>query len=147
MTGHAIVTATVTATATTLAAVGGLHAAWGVGSSFPYPDRVTLSRVVAGTPELPGRRDSFAVAALLGAAATLVADVAPVPRPIRRIGVVVVAGVLTARGALGLAGTTSVLVPWQPDPEFVRRDRRVFGPLCLALAVGSLTSLRFRPRR
>lgn len=130
------------ATAGTLAALGGLHLAWAAGSSFPAASRADLADLVAGTDEVPGVGPSTAVAAALGAAAALVADVAPLPPPIRRIGVVGVVSVLGLRGLAGLTGRTRLLVPWEPSPSFVRRDRRRFGPLCLALALGAVASLR-----
>jgi hypothetical protein len=129
-------------TATSLAAIGALHVAWGFGSSFPFRDRATLADRVVGNDEVPGAAPSFAVAGLLGAAALLVADRAPLPAPIRRLGVGCVAAVLGTRAAFGFTGRTARLVPGSDSPRFVALDRTVFSPLCAALAAGSLWSAR-----
>ena len=130
------------ATAVSLAAIGALHGLWATGSTFPFPDEQTMADTVAGTTRAPGVPETVAVAGLLTAAAALVTDIAPLPRTIRRLGVGVVATVLAARGALGLAGRTDVLVPWTPSDRFVELDRRYYSPLCLALAAGAAVSLR-----
>ena len=129
-----------TVTAAALAALGVVHVAWGLGSSFPFRDRETLADTVVGSAVVPGARDSFAVAALLGVAAGLVADVLPVPRRICRWGAGGVAGVLATRAAFGITGNTERLVAGSNSPTFVAADRRVYAPLCATLAVGALTS-------
>jgi hypothetical protein len=130
------------ATAATLAVLAGLHTAWGLGSSVPFRDRGVLADTVAGTPDVPVPTACFAVAGLLTSAAALVADAVPVPTTLRRVGVVGVAAVLGVRGVCGLTGRTELLVGWKPSDEFVRLDRTRYGPLCMVLAAGALTSLR-----
>jgi hypothetical protein len=132
--------ATTIATALTLAGIGVLHVAWGFGSSFPFRDRSTLADVVVGNDSVPGRRESLAVAGLLGIAAALVAAVLPVPRSLRRVGVTGVAAVLATRAGFGFAGATGRLVPGSDSPRFVATDRRVFAPLCAVLAAGAALS-------
>ena len=127
-------------TATVLAGIGVLHVAWGLGSSFPFRDRAALADTVVGNDAVPGRRASLAVAGLLGLAAGLVADVLPVPPTLRRVGVVGVATVLASRAAFGFAGRTERLVAGSNSTRFVTADRRVFSPLCAALAAGALVS-------
>jgi hypothetical protein len=127
-------------TATMLAGIGALHVAWGRGSSFPFRDRAALADTVVGSDTVPGPSASFAVAGLLGLAAGLVADVLPVPPTLRRVGVVGVATVLATRAAFGFAGRTERLVAGSNSPRFVTADRRVFAPLCAALAAGALVS-------
>jgi hypothetical protein len=136
-------------TASALAAIGAIHVAWGFGSSFPFGDRATLADTVVGNDVVPGRRASLAVAGLLGVAAGLVADVLPVPRRLRRIGVLGVGSVLATRAAFGFAGATAQLVPGSDSSKFVATDRRVFAPLCAVLAAGAMVSAtRLRgPRR
>ena len=129
-----------------MAAVGAIHVAWGLGSSFPFADRETLADIVVGNDVVPGGRESFAVAALLGAAAALVADALPAPRRLRNTGVVAVAAVLTTRAAFGFTGNTQRLVPGSDSPRFVAADRRYFSPLCAALALGTLASTGVRRR-
>lgn len=127
-------------TATVLGGIGALHVAWGLGSSFPFRDRAALADTVVGSDAVPGRRASLAVAGLLGLAAGLVADLLPVPPTLRRVGVVGVASVLATRAAFGFAGRTERLVAGSNSPRFVTADRRVFSPLCAALAAGALVS-------
>jgi hypothetical protein len=127
-------------TASVLGAIGGLHIAWGLGSSFPAGDPEWLADTVAGTNTVPEPVACFAVGGVLLVASGLVAGVLPVPPIVRRAGVIGVAGVLTGRGLAGLAGRTERLVGWTPSPRFVRLDRRFYAPLCLTLAAGALAS-------
>lgn len=127
-------------TATVLAGIGALHVAWGLGSSFPFRDRAALADTVVGNDAVPGRGASLAVAGLLGVAAGLVADVLRVAPRIRRVGVLGVACVLATRAAFGFAGSTERLVAGSNSPRFVTADRRVFAPLCAALAAGAAVS-------
>lgn len=129
-------------TATTLVGLAGLHVAWARGSSFPCADRATLADTVIGGAEVRGPRECYAVAGLLTVAAVLVADIGPIWRPIRQVGVTGVAGVLGVRSAFGLAGQTSRLVPGSDSPRFVALDRRFYGPLCAVLALGAAWSSR-----
>lgn len=124
-----------------LGALAALHGAWGLGSSFPCRDRSSLADTVAGTGHMPGRVECGAVAGLLASAAVLVAGLLPVRAGVRRVGVVAVVATLGVRGVAGLAGRTDLLVPWSPSERFVRLDRRYYGPLCVALAVGAAGSL------
>jgi hypothetical protein len=82
------------------------------------------------------------VAGALTVAATLVADVPRLPRAVQHLGVTGVAVVLATRGALGLVGRTDVVSPGSASSRFRRLDRRMYSPLCLALAVGALRSRR-----
>lgn len=126
--------------ATALAALAGLHAAWGTGSSWPLPDQASLAEAVAGRKSMPGPVACFGVATALGAAAVLVSG-RPRRRPVLvRVGTIGVAGVLGTRGALGLSGRTEMLSPGSNAPRFQRLDRWVYSPLCLALAAGSIVS-------
>ena len=137
MESKAVVTWT---SATALAALAGLHAAWGAGSSWPLRDRAALAEAVAGRKSMPGPVACFGVATALGAAAVLVSG-RPRRRPtLVRIGAVGVAGVLGTRGAVGLAGRTEMLSPGSNAATFQRLDRWVYSPLCLALAAGSAVS-------
>ena len=74
---------------------------------------------------------------LLTTAAALVAG-RPARSPrLRRAGAAGVVAVLATRGALGLAGRTDLAVPTATSPRFRRLDRRVYAPLCLALAAAA----------
>ena len=128
-----------------LVALAILHFSWGKGSTFPFRDREKLADAVIGSSRVPPPRACFAVAGALTGGAALVANVFPAPVPVRRIDIVIMAAVFGSRGALGLAGTTALVSPGSDSDTFLRLDRRVYSPLCLALAVGSLLSMR-RPQ-
>lgn len=130
------------ATSAVLAGLSTLHAAWGFGSSFPFRDHTTLADTVAGARTVPRSRECFAVAGLLLTAAALVSDAVPLRADVRRLGALGVATVLGGRGILGLTGRTDTVVPWTPSDRFTRLDRRYYGPLCLALAVGAAIPAR-----
>ena len=128
--------------AATLLGLAGLHAVWGLGSSWPAADHDELADVVAGRPggAVPPATACFAVAAMLAAAATLVAG-RPRARPrARRAGAAGVATVLAARGTLGIAGRTDLVSPGSSSPRFRRLDRRWYSPLCLLLAAAAASS-------
>jgi hypothetical protein len=130
------------ATATTLSVLAGLHVLWGRGSTFPFADRDRLDDSVVGRASTPSPSACFAVAGALSAAACLVADVAPLPRPVQRLGVTGVAVVFATRAALGFSGRTDAVSPGSSSARFRRLDRRVYSPLCLALAAGAFSSCR-----
>jgi hypothetical protein len=117
-----------------LLAAAALHAAWGAGAAWPFPDRAALADAVIGAAEVPGPRACFAVSGALGAAAALAAGW-PARHPgLRRAGTSAAAAVLAARGVLGLAGRTRLVSPVSVSARFTRLDRRVYSPLCLTLA-------------
>ncbi len=122
--------------------IAGLHVVWARGSSFPFPTVAELHDAVIGRPVRPSPASCYAVAGLLVTAAAATAGL-PVRRSrLRRLAVVGVATVLTTRAGFGLSGRTDVLVPGRASPRFRRLDRRVYSPLCLALAIGAGMSLR-----
>jgi Protein of unknown function (DUF3995) len=120
--------------------VAGLHAAWGAGVAWPFPDRDTLADAVVGATEVPGPAACFAVSGALGAAAALVGGWPAGHPAIRRTGAAGVAAVLAGRGVLGLAGRTRLVSPASRSARFQRLDRRVYSPLCLTLAAMSALS-------
>ncbi|WP_424643474.1 DUF3995 domain-containing protein [Embleya sp. AB8] len=129
-----------------LVALAGVHVAWGLGSSWPLPDRESLADTVVGQPAVPGAAACFAVAGALGTAALFVSG-RPRRRPaVARLGALGVAGVLGVRGAVGLAGRTELLSPGSSSTRFRRLDRLVYSPLCLTLAAGSALSAGGRGR-
>ncbi len=129
-----------------LLSIAALHVGWAHGRSWPLRDRETLARNVLGVESssgprrpdpraTPGIAACYAVAAALTTAAALV-DGHPRSRPaLRQRALRTVVAVLGARGALGVAGRTHVVVPFATGATFTRLDRRVYGPLCLSLAV------------
>lgn len=128
------------ATAATLLSLAGLHVLWGLGSSFPFSDPDDLTDAVIGRPSVPSAEACFAVAGALTIAAALVADVPRLPRGVQRLGVTGVGVVLASRAGLGFSGRTDAVSPGSVSTRFRRLDRRVYSPLCLALAAGAVTS-------
>lgn len=125
-----------------LFALAGLHALWGLGSSWPASDRETLADLVAGRRAVPGPVACMTVAGLLAGAGTLVAGrPRQLPRA-RRAGAGCVAAVLGVRAAFGLSGRTDRLSPGSVSPRFRRLDRRYYSPLCLVLAFAAASSAR-----
>jgi hypothetical protein len=130
------------ATPAALLGIGVLHGMWGRGSTFPFTSRDRLNDTVIGRAATPSPAACYGVAGLLTAASALVAGL-PAPRSrLRRAGVCTVAVVLGARAALGFSGKTELVSPGSVSTRFKRMDKRVFSPLCLALAVGAASSLR-----
>jgi hypothetical protein len=124
-----------------LLVLAALHAAWGAGSAWPLPDRQALADTVIGAGEVPPPAACFAVSGALAVAGALVAGL-PRQRPVlRRLGAGAVVVVLAGRGALGLAGRTRLVSPASTSARFVRLDRRVYSPVCLALAALSALSV------
>ena len=123
-----------------LFALAGLHAAWGAGSAWPFASRRELAGAVIGTSEVPAPAACFAVSGALAAAGALVAGWPGSWPVLRQRGVAGVVGVLAGRGALGLSGQTRLVSPASLSERFSRLDRRVYSPLCLALASASALS-------
>ena len=124
-------------TAAVFTGVAVVHVAWGRGSTFPYQTRAELNDAVIGRDATPSPAACNAVAAALTAAALLVGRAGTGGGRLSRVGAGGVAAVLAVRAAFGLAGRTDMLVPGSASAQFRRLDRRVFGPLCLALATGA----------
>jgi hypothetical protein len=129
-------------TGLTMLGLAVLHVAWGAGSSVPFGDRDDLADAVVGTAAVPHPAACYTVAGALMAAAALVLGL-PAGRPaLRRAGLLAVTTVLGGRGLLGLAGRTDLASPGSASPRFRRLDRRVYSPLCLALAGGAWSVAR-----
>ncbi len=129
------------ATVGTLLGIAVLHVAWGRGSSFPFATVDEMTDAVVGGDVVPSPTACYAVAGLLTVAAAATAGL-PTPRSrLRRLAVKGVATTLAGRAALGFSGRTEMVSPGSASPRFLRLDRSVYSPLCLALAAGSLMSL------
>jgi hypothetical protein len=122
--------------------IAGIHGAWGCGSSFPFATTTELTDAVVGNDVVPSPSACYAVAGLLAVSAGAVAGWPSPTHPLRRTVVLGTATVLATRAGFGLAGRTDALVPGIASARFRRNDRRVFAPLCAALAAGALMSLR-----
>lgn len=114
-----------------LLAVAAVHANWARGAAWPAPDRHTLADAVIGRKEMPGTVLCLAVAGMLTVGAALVAgEPRHLPR-LQRFGAAGVVATLALRGAVGFTG---VMDAGRMSPTFARWNRRVYSPLCLALA-------------
>jgi hypothetical protein len=136
---------TTSAAAGALAGIAALHVVWSTGSPWPLTGHAELADAVGGRAagaDPPSPAECLAVAGLLTTAATLVAGHPARSPKLRRAGAAGVVAVLSARGALGLAGRTDLAVPGATSPRFRRLDRRVYAPLCLALAAASAPATR-----
>ncbi len=131
-------------TSVALIAIGGVHVAWGLGSSFPFASRDELADAAIGTTIVPPPAACGAVAGALFVAAALTADVGVAPPALRRLGRGTITCIFAARGVLGLLGRTDVVSPGSTSERFRSLDRRFFAPLCLLLAAGSATAVTHR---
>ena len=104
---------------------------------FPWPHEADQSSAAVGGKEEEVKAGEITrhvgqgggdVAAAGGAAGAAVAGI--------------VAAVLGVRGCLGLVGRTDVVAPGSTSAAFRARDRRLYSPLCLALAVGARPAWR-----
>ena len=131
----------VRATVGAFAVASAVHAAWGLRIQIPGVDGPALAEAVAGVGEMPGPVACFAVAGALASAAALVAGVPPLPSRLvlaGRAGVVIGVG---GRGLLGIIGRTDLVAPGEVTERFRRWDRRLYTPLCLGLAAGTVRAL------
>lgn len=141
---HGLATLTSRTTAAALVGIAGLHLAWGAGSSIPFATRDELADAVIGTDDVPPPAACAAVAVALLSAAALVADRPSLPQRLRTIGLLGVTATLGARAAMGFVNATEIVSPGSASPRFQRLDRRVYAPLCAALAAGSASALATR---
>lgn len=134
------------AAASGLGALAALHVAWATGSAWPLGDRAELADAVIGRRggAVPSPAACLAVAGALTTAAGLVGGRPRSAPRLRRLGVRAVAGTLLTRGGLGVVGRTDLLSPGSSSARFRALDRRLYSPLCLALAALTLPAVRAR---
>lgn len=118
-----------------LGAIAAVHAAWALGWRWPgHSDDTLADRVVGAGAKLPPDLVMWAMAALVGGAATVVGAVGAGRRErLLRAATWSLAAILFARGALSipmdlLGGLRS---------QFARLDLAIYSPLCLALGAGA----------
>lgn len=117
-----------------LAALGALHAAWGLGSRWPARSEADLVARVIGrtkTGKMPAPAACFAVAGCLLVVAWLAATVTPSSPAWLRAGYFGAAGVF---GLRGLAGFVGPLWRYAQGTPFHQLNRRYYSPLCLGVA-------------
>lgn len=122
------------ATAGVLVVIGGLHAAWGLGASWPARDAGALARQVVGSDRVPPPAACFAVSVALGAAGWLTLARASADDRARRLGHLGTAGVAAVLGVRGVGGLVTSGLLRSGHSEYRRRDIALYSPLCLALA-------------
>jgi Protein of unknown function (DUF3995) len=125
------------ATAVGLGSISAIHVLWGRGSTFPFRDRQELNDQVVGQQVTPSPASCYAVAGVLAVAAVSVERAALGSSLIARLATVGCSVVLGTRAVLGFIGRTDLAVPGSTSAAFRRNDRRVFAPLCAALASGA----------
>ena len=118
-----------------------LHAYWAFGGRWPGHDEPSLVRMVVGSKgitAMPARGPTLAVAVVIflaGVVALARADLVPVPLPpmLQSVAVTALAVVFLGRG---IASFTPWFRASQSEEPFATLDRRLYGPLCLALGTG-----------
>ncbi len=134
------------AAASAFIALGGLHAIWAAGGTWPFTDKESLSEIVWGGPAstFPSPAATLVVTLLLGVAALLVTGRAgiwgaQVPPWVFSVGTWGVATVLLLRALIGLMSIGS-------DSSNATMDLVLYSPLCLVLAVLCGVVARVGPR-
>ncbi|MGR4865746.1 DUF3995 domain-containing protein [Caulobacter sp. LARHSG274] len=126
--------------AAVLFALAGIHLYWGLGGRWPGHDEASLvERVVGRTRGMraPGLPASAAVGLALATGAALVAAtlISTAWDPLLRFARWVLFAVFAARG---LAAYVPSIFRYAEGTPFATLNRRAYGPLCLAIAVGLL---------
>ncbi len=78
----------------------------------------------------------------LAAGSALVSDFPAVPAKLRRRALLAMAGIFTLRSAHGFVGMTKLVSLGRDSEQFRHLDRRLYAPVCLGLADGSLGARR-----
>ena len=117
----------------TLLCVALIHALWGFGIWVPIRNEEALARAVVGArgvTRMPGPIPCFLVA---GGLTLLAAAVLFLPSgSVRTVLLIGAALVFLARGVLAYLKIWRKMTPEEP---FATLDRRIYGPLCLALGI------------
>lgn len=127
--------------AATLFALAGVHLYWAFGGRWPGHDEASMVAHVVGRTagmRAPGPLASTAVAAALAAGGLLVLTILAPPSTLDG-GFKAARWVLFAVFALrGLATYAPPIFRYAEGTPFARLNRRAYGPLCLAIALGLL---------
>jgi hypothetical protein len=133
-----VMTLLITLMSLILGAVALIHALWGFGIWVPIRDEAALTRAVVGArgvTRMPGPIPCFLVAlALCIVIMALWTSGWLISRVILWLALIIFLG----RGLLAYTK------PWRratPEEPFATHDRRIYGPLCLALAAGTTLTL------
>ncbi len=114
-----------------------LHAAWSLGSHWPAASGPQLADAVVGAQVPPARTPTVVVAVGLLCSAAAVSG--SLGRP-RRPAAVALGGAFALRAALGGSAAARSITSTAPSARFVTLDRRLYRPLCAAIAAALLVS-------
>jgi Protein of unknown function (DUF3995) len=148
-------------TVTGLSAAAAIHAAWGLGSTWPADGPRELAQLVVGVDTFPSRASCAVVAGLLAGAAGCVMLKATNSLLLRdgaspddrhglivrgaHLGTQITASALLLRGVGGFVVEAFELRP--SNAQFRRWDLRLYSPLCIALGAGAAIVARGTERR
>jgi hypothetical protein len=124
-----------------LAVTAAFHVYWAFGGLWPGHDELSLARTVVGDKGItgmPARGLTLVVAIMIvvaGLVALMQVSVLPeaLPPALQRAAIIVLALIFLLRGAVSF---TSLPRRMQAEEPFATLDRRIYGPLCLALGAG-----------
>ncbi len=126
--------------------IAALHAYWGLGGHWPGRDGISLARTVVGTKGIAGMPSPvacFAVFAVLigvGLWPLFMTGLLPSLWP-KGLTVLAGWGIVVVFLGRGIAPYFSFWQKLSPEEPFSTLDRKLYGPLCLALGLGFLIFL------
>ena len=126
----------------TLFALAGIHLYWAFGGRWPGHDEASLVEHVVGRTRgmrAPGLVASVAIALALAAGGLLVAATLLPSTPWDRLAWLGRWGLLAVFLGRGLATYAPPIFRYAEGTPFATLNRRAYGPLCLAIALGLLT--------
>jgi hypothetical protein len=127
--------------AAALFALAGIHLYWGLGGRWPGHDEASMvERVVGRTRGMraPGLLASAAVALALAVGGVLIAATLLPPTPWDRLAWLGRWGLFTIFAGRGLVTYVPPIFRYAEGTPFASLNRRAYGPLCLAIALGIL---------
>lgn len=127
--------------AATLFALAGVHLYWAFGGRWPgHDERSLVEHVVGRTAGMraPGPLACAAVAAALAVSGLLALGAVAPPSPLSNWLWVARWPLVAVFGLRGLATYVPAVFRYAEGTPFERLNRRAYGPLCLAIALGLL---------
>jgi hypothetical protein len=124
-----------------LFALAGIHLYWAFGGRWPGHDEASMVEHVVGRTRgmrAPGLAASLAVALALAAGGLLVAATLLPPTPWDRLAWLGRWGLMAVFLGRGLATYVPPVFRYAEGTPFASLNRRAYGPLCLAIALGLL---------
>ncbi len=124
-----------------LLALAGIHLYWGFGGRWPGHDEISMVEHVVGRTRgmrAPGLAASFGVALALATGGLLVAATLLPSTPWDRLAWLGRWALLAVFAGRGLATYVPSVFRYAEGTPFASLNRRAYGPLCLAIALGLL---------